>query len=366
MTVTHRFSQSISTQRDAWVEINISALERNYKKIKDIVKTEIMAVVKADAYGHGSTTLGPILQSLGVNSFGVATVDEGISLRKAGIKVPILILSATPFWSYESCHENGLTISIYSKEQIALLEEFSKRTASKIKVQIKINTGMNRLGIPFKSSTQVIESLIKNNLLEVQGIYSHISTANNLEVSKLQKERFDKAIEPFKDLKLKIHITNSYSAINYPDFRYNLTRIGIALYGQEFNFLEPIISVKGRITNLNEINSGEAVSYDRTWLSKKKSTIATIPIGYADGIDRKLSNKIIGKRNKAFVNQVGNITMDQMMFDVTKIEKPSIGDIITLIDNELPINSWAQLLDTISYELICKLKIRLPRIYTRD
>ena len=366
MTVTHRTQYITSIQRDAWIEINILALERNFEKIKGLVKTDIMAVVKADAYGHGAATLGPVLQSLGVNSFGVATVDEGISLRAAGIKVPILILGATPFWASESCIENNLTISVYSKEQIKLLEESAKKADTRIKVQIKIDTGMNRLGISYKDSKKEIEYLINNKSFEVQGIFSHLSTSHNTDFSLLQKERYDKAIEPFKNLNLQRHLANSYAAINYPDFRYNLVRTGIALYGEEFNFLEPVLSLKGRITHLNKISSGKPVSYDRTWSSKEESTIATIPIGYADGVDKKLSNRIFGKLNNNQVEQAGNITMDQMMFNVTRVNNPQIGDVITLLDNELTINSWAKTLDTISYELLCRLKMRLPRIYTRE
>jgi len=144
MTITHRSQSATSTQRDSWVEINLSALERNFLKLKDLTKTNIMAVVKADAYGHGATAIAPILQSLGVHSFGVATIDEGIALRNAGIKTPILMLGATPFWSYDQCLKNDLTITIYSKDQITLLENFSKDLKSKIPVQIKIDTGSYR------------------------------------------------------------------------------------------------------------------------------------------------------------------------------------------------------------------------------
>ncbi len=362
MTITHRTQSFTSTQRDAWIEINLSALERNFKKLQNLVKTQIMAVVKADAYGHGATTLCPILQSLGVNSFGVATVDEGIQLRQAGIKVPIIILGATPFWAYESCLSNNLTITIYSEEQINQLEDFAQK--SRIPVQLKIDTGMNRLGINYNNCSGVIKRLINSQSLLLKGIFSHLSDSADYNFSKIQKERFDKVLNELPQLQK--HLANSYAAINYPDFRYDLVRIGIGLYGQELNFLEPLISLKGRITRIQKVLKGEFVSYDRKWKAEKDSLIATVPIGYADGIDRKLSNRISGICNEKKIPQVGIITMDQMMFDISEMKDSKVGDVITLINKELPISAWAQILNTISYELICRLKMRLPRVYTRD
>ena len=366
MTVTHRTQSFISTQRDAWVEINLSALERNFKKLQDLVKTQIMAVVKADAYGHGAATICPILQSLGVNSFGVATVDEGIQLRQAGIKAPIIILGATPFWTYESCLSNNLTITIYSEEQINQLEEFGGKSESKIPIQIKVDTGMNRLGIDYNNCLNTINKLSNSKYLTLQGIFSHLSDSKDSNFSKTQKDRFDFILNNIKDLKIPRHLSNSYAAINYPDFRYDLVRIGIGLYGEEFNFLESLTSIKGRITRIQKVLKGEYVSYERIWKAEKDSIIATVPIGYADGIDRKLSNKIFGIYNNKKIQQVGTITMDQMMFDISEIKDPKVSDVITLTNNKLPISSWAKTLNTISYELICRLKMRLPRVYTRD
>src|SRR3989338_6607769 len=368
MTVTHRTHSLTSTQRDAWVEINLSALERNFKKISDLTKTKIMAVLKADAYGHGATTLAPILQSLGIKSFGVATVDEGVALRNSGIKIPIVILGATPFWSFETCIKNDITITIYSPEQINQLKDSLnnlKLTNHKIPipVQIKIDTGMNRLGIDFKDAKSVINEIIKSDFLKIEGVFSHLSDAKDSKFSYIQKERFDSAVEAYNGMQISKHLANSYAAINYPDFRYDMVRIGIALYGQEFNFLEPLISIKGRVTEIHKISKGEFVSYERTWQAPKDSisTIATVPIGYADGIDRKLSNKISGTYNGKTINQVGDITMDQMMFDVTESNDIKVNDAITLLDKNNPISIWAALLNTISYELVCRLKIRLPR-----
>ncbi|MBI3590141.1 MAG: alanine racemase [Candidatus Melainabacteria bacterium] len=366
MTVTHRTQSITSTQRDAWVEINLSALERNFKKLKELLKTNIMAVVKADAYGHGATAIAPVLQSLKVYSFGVATVDEGIALRKAGIKVPILILGATPFWSFESCYTNELSITIYSVDQLKQIEDFNKTVENEISVQVKIDTGMNRLGISPAEASSVIERIRNSKKLKLDGIFSHLSDASNYDFSKVQKERFDQVIKDLNDIHVQKHIANSYATINYPEFRYDLVRIGIALYGQEFNFLEPLISLKGRITEIHKVLKDESVSYSRTWRAKKDSLIATVPIGYADGVDRNLSNRIHALYNEVKINQVGNITMDQMMFDISEIKDAKVGDVITLIDKKLLISDWAEKLNTITYELICRLRMRLPRVYTRD
>ena len=370
MTVTHRSQTQSATQRDAWVEINLSALERNFIKLKTLLKTNIMAVVKADAYGHGACAIAPILQSLGVHSFGVATVDEGVALRGANIKVPIIILGATPFWAYDVCDKNNLTITIYSKDQIVSLNELGEKKNKKIPVQLKIDTGMNRLGVNYKEAKSVIDEIINSKNLNLEGIFSHLSTAADYEFSKIQKDRFEVAISSHKDLKVLKHLASSHAGINFEDMRYDLARIGIALYGQEFNFLEPIISVKGRITEIHTVTKDESVSYSRTWKAKKDSVIATVPIGYADGVDRNLSNKIFGLYKGVEVKQVGNITMDQIMFDISDLDNPQVGDVITLIgkdgEKELSISGWANILNTITYELVCRLKIRLPRVYTRD
>lgn len=368
MTITHRTQLPTQTERDAWLEINLSALERNYKKIKDITKTDIMAVLKADAYGHGATTIAPILQSLKVNSFGVATVDEGIALRTAGIRLPILILGATPFWTLESSYKNNLTVTIYAHEQISQIEELSKKYKNenfKMVVQLKIDTGMNRLGVDYKETKDVIHKILNCSFLQLEGIFTHLSDAKDYNFSKLQKERFDVAIETCRGISLQKHIANSYSAINYPEFRYDLVRTGIALYGQEFNFLEPLISLKGRITQIHKVYADEFVSYERTWKAKKDTLIATIPIGYADGVDRNLSNKITAIYKGKEIKQIGTITMDQIMFDITEVKEPQINDTITLIGDRVQISSWAEELNTITYELLCRLKMRLPRIYTR-
>ena len=366
MTVTHRNQSATQTQRDAWVEINLGALERNFKKLKELLKTDIMAVVKADAYGHGATALAPILQSLKVHSFGVATVDEGIALRNSNIKTPIIILGATPLWAYESCLKNNLTVTIYSQDQLTNIEELSKRITSKISAQLKIDTGMNRLGVDYKEAPEIIEKILKSNFLELEGIFTHLADAKNYEFSKVQRERFDHVVETCHGMSLQKHIANSYAAINYPEFRYDLVRAGIALYGQEFNFLEPLISLKGRVTEIHNILKGESVSYDRTWTAPKDSIIATVPIGYADGVDRKLSNNISALYNEKEIKQVGSITMDQMMFDISEVNDPQVNDVITLISKDLPISQWAEKLNTITYELICRLKMRLPRVYTRN
>ena len=366
MTVTHRKQFQTSIQRDSWVEVNLSALERNYKKIKDIVKVNIMAVLKADAYGHGATAIAPVLQKLGVNSFGVATVDEGIALRNAGITLPILMLGAAPSWSYDTCIENNLAVAVFSKEQFEKLEELCCSKNSMLKAHLKIDTGMNRLGIDCRNYKELVNKILNSKWIKVEGIFSHLSHPVEQDFSLLQKERFDSVLTQIKEKNLEKHFANTYAAINNPEFRYNLVRIGIGLYGQEFDFLEPLISVKGRVTEIHKVLKGDFISYERTWKAQKDSLIATVPIGYADGVDRKLSNKISAIYNGERIKQVGTITMDQMMFDISEIKDPKANDVIILIDKEIPISNWAKELNTITYELICRLKIRLPKVYTRD
>lgn len=368
------------TRRDAWLEINISNIEHNFKLLKSIVSknTKIMAVVKADAYGHGSTMISPILEASGVNMFGVASVDEGIQLREVGIKNPILVLGAAPSWSFIAAVENDIQLSIFSKEHIDACNKAYEKLNKKPKIQIKVDTGMNRIGIPYTNASEFIDQVINNDKIQLEGVFTHFACSENLEITKLQKTRFEDIIKALPDNIMK-HSANTSATLSFEDTHYDMTRIGIGLYGllpdlnksntQNYNFKQAI-GLKGRITCIKEIEKNEGVSYSRTFVTNKKTKIATIPMGYADGVPRALSNKIYGLVNGQKIKQIGNITMDQMMFDITNIKNVNEGDIITLLgaDGEefLSIDDWANITDTIHYEVTCGLKIRLPRVYTRQ
>lgn len=366
---------NINIHRDAWVEINISNLENNIREIKKIVPDNIklLGVVKADAYGHGSIMLAPTILASGIDMLGVASIDEGADLRQAGISCEILVLGAVPVWAVESAVKYDLAISIFSQEHLKACEQAFNRTGIKPKVHIKLDTGMNRIGVRYDEAIDFIKQVQKADYINFQGIFTHLAAAEELDKAQEQISKWDTVINNINSDGLLLHILNTAGSICYDVPNSNMRRIGISLYGLYPDFpskdftkpnLKQLISLKGRIVNIHTAKDGEGISYCHTYTAKGNRTIATVPIGYADGVPRLLSNKIKGVINGIEVPQVGNITMDQMMFDITGV-KANVGDVITLLDEQHSIDEWAKILNTINYELTCRLKVRLPRIYTR-
>ena len=367
----------VQTRRDAWVEINLGNIEKNFLTLKKYAKpnTEIFAIIKADAYGHNSTMVAPPLIASGVNAFGVASVDEGIELRKSGCDIPILVLGTVPTWSFIAAAQNDISLSVFTEEHLKASIQAYEHTKTPIKVHVKVDTGMNRIGLCYKDAPEFIEKILNMKEVELCGIFSHLACAEDKEITKMQAERFKFVREKFPNI--KAHLLNTAGIISYPDLQFNAMRAGIGIYGLMPDLpsginapkLYPAMSLKGRVVYLKDVDTNEGVSYSYKYKTTRKTKIATIPIGYADGVPRALSNKIFGIINGKKVPQIGNITMDQMMFDVTDTGKVNIGDVITLIGEddgeEIKIDEWANLLGTIHYELTCRLKVRLPRVYTR-
>lgn len=366
---------NINTHRDAWVEINVANLEHNIKEIKKYIPegTKLLGVVKADAYGHGAVMLAPTILASGIDMLGVASIDEGVELRNAKINCDILVLGAVPVWAVESAVKTNLSISIFSKGHIEACRQAYERTGFKPKVHIKLDTGMNRIGVSVDDAVEFIKEVQNSDFINLQGIFTHLAMAESIEETQKQIDKWNKIISQINTNGLLLHVQNTAGTISYTINGTNMRRVGIALYGLAPDYppclkqkpdLKPLISLKGRIVNIHTAKNGEGVSYSYTYRAQGDCTIATIPIGYADGIPRALSNKICAILNGHKVPQAGNITMDQMMFDITGVEA-QLGDIITLLDEKNSIDSWANMLGTINYELTCRLKVRLPRIYTR-
>ncbi|OGH96199.1 MAG: alanine racemase [Candidatus Melainabacteria bacterium GWA2_34_9] len=372
----------IQSRRDAWVEINLAHIEHNIKVLKDFTSsdTKFLAVVKADAYGHGSTMTAPTLLASGVDMLGVASVDEGIQLRQSGIISPILVLGSTPEWAITSATEHEIQISIFTDSHINACIETYNRLKKKPQVHIKVDTGMNRIGLSYKDAPDFINKILNTRQIQLKGVFSHLACAECLDKSEIQKQKWLETTKELNNKNILKHLVNTAGLISYKNMHYDMVRAGIGIYGliPDLNpyiinkpELKPAMSLKGRIIFLKEIEKENGVSYGHSFVTENEVTkIATIPIGYADGVPRNLSNKIYGLINGQKVKQIGNITMDQMMFDVSNVNIVETGDIITLIghdENEsIQIDEWANLLGTINYELTCQLKVRLPRIYTRD
>ncbi len=371
---------NINTKRDAWVEINLDAIERNINELKSFIRkgSKILAVVKADAYGHGSIMIAPTLLASGVDYLGVASIDEGMELRNNKFTCPILVLGAAPVWAFDYAAQNDISLSLFSKNHIEAAKLTYEKTGLKTKAHIKLDTGMNRIGVQREDAVDFIKQVQKSEFIELQGIFTHFACAEDKEKTNEQLNIWNEIIKKTDTKGLILHCFNTAAAIaQYKEDEYNMVRLGLALYGllpdlpdfaEEIPNLTPAMSLKGRITNIHTAHKGSGVSYSHTYKADKETKIATIPIGYADGVDRRLSNKIFGILNGIKVPQIGNITMDQMMFDITGLNANE-GDVITLIGNDgnekISVNSWAEILGTINYELICRLKARLSRVYTR-
>ncbi len=372
-------SSYINTKRDAWIEVNLDYIEKNVNALKKFLRpnSQLLAVVKADAYGHGSVMLTPTLLASGVNMLGVASIDEGMQLRESKIDVPILVLGAAPIWAFDYAAENNITLSLFSEQHIEAAKLTYDKTGIKPKVHIKIDTGMNRIGVRPEQAVEVIKRVQQSDFIQLDGIFTHFANSENKIKTEEQLDIWKKIISQIDTDGLLIHCANTAALIAYNDLEYNMARAGLGIYGfvpdlipefQNRPKLHPVMSLKGRITNIHTANKNEGVSYCHTYITDKTSKIATIPIGYADGVSRLLSNKIYGLINGKKVPQIGTITMDQMMFDVSGLDVNE-GDIITLIGEDgnesISIDEWAKILGTINYELICRLKVRLSRVYTR-
>lgn len=368
---------NINIHKDAWVEINLENLAHNIREIRKLIpkNKKFLGIVKADAYGHGSQMIAKTMLASGVDWFGVSSIDEGLDLREIKIKAPILVVGAVPIWAIESAALNNISISIFNKEHLIACKDVYERTGIKPKVHVKLDTGMNRIGVRSEEGIKFIEQVRKANFLIFEGIFTHLAAAEEDEPTQIQLKRWNDVISNIDITGLMIHIQNTAATFMY-DIPSNMVRVGISLYGlypdlgtninkNTLPQLKQVMSLKGRITNIHEVKAGEGVSYSHTFTAYEPTTVATIPIGYADGVDRKLSNKIYAIVNNQKVKQIGNITMDQMMFDLSEVDA-QIGDVVTLLDEKnLSIDNWAKILDTINYELTCRLKVRLPRVYTR-
>ena len=367
---------NINIHRDSWVEINLENIAYNMQAIRKNTPKDkkILAVVKADAYGHGSVMIAPTLLASGADMLGVASIDEGVDLRQAKINCDILVLGAVPVWAVESAVNADLIIAIFSKEHLAACKQAFERTGKRPKVHVKLDTGMNRIGVAADVAADFINEVRKADYLDFGGVFTHLANAENRTKTQIQIDRWNSVISKIDTTGLLLHILNTAGAMCYDVPNSNMYRAGIGIYGLYPDLpedgeirrpdLKPVMSLKARIVNIHEAHDGEGISYGHTFTAHGNRKIATVPLGYADGVPRGLSNKICGGLNGKNVSQVGNITMDQMMFDITGVDA-NLGDIITLLDEKHSIDNWAKILGTINYELTCRLKVRLPRVYTR-
>ncbi|MFH2012255.1 MAG: alanine racemase [Pseudomonadota bacterium] len=377
----------MAPHRPTVAEIDLDAVRFNYEQLRDKVGKEIkiLAVVKADGYGHGAAFISKELQSLGVNLFGVGISEEGISLRKAGIKKPIIILNGLFRGQVKKTVEYNLTPVIYDLETAHKLSDEGKRVNKSVKVHVKTDTGMGRVGVLPKDIIPFFTKLRDMANLEVEGILSHLSTADGDSSEdrgyiSLQLQRFEECIKNINVLGFNPplrHIANSAATIDLLPSFCNMLRPGLMLYGAypsprltEKISLKPVMRLKTEVMQVKNVPAGYSISYKRKFITKQDSVIATLPVGYADGYNRLLSNKgsvLIGGE-KAPV--VGTVCMDMIMVDVTKIPNVNVGDEVVLMgkqgDKEISADEIADKIGTISYEVFCGVSKRVPRIYIKN
>lgn len=365
-----------------WAEIDIEALKHNFEIIKNTANgKKIMAVVKANAYGHSVADVAPVLENGGADFFAVSNISEALQLREIGIKKPVLILGYTPTSLAKQLSDNNISQCVYSREYAAELSKEAMASSSTVKIHIKIDSGMSRLGFDCRNKdlNGIDDAVFSAKLdgLSLEGIFTHFAVSDRLETdddgfTDAQYKRFCAAIAEFEKNGLNPeirHCCNSAAIIKDSDKHFDLCRPGIILYGlmptvsAEFdkNFI-PVMTLKSIVSMVKEINEGDTVSYGRTFTAERKIKVATVSAGYADGYPRALSNKayviINGKKAKI----LGKVCMDQMIVDVSDIDDVKMGDEVILFGSELPVDILADMANTISYEIVCGISPRVPRI----
>ncbi|OUL27905.1 alanine racemase [Nostoc sp. RF31YmG] len=367
----------------AWVEIDLAALSHNVRQLVGFLspRTQLMAVVKADAYGHGAVTVAQTALESGASWLGVATVPEGIQLREGGIKAPILILGAThtPEQIHAIAHWK-LQPTLCSPKQALVFSDTieAMKYASPLPVHIKLDTGMSRLGTNWQQTGEFVQLVQRLPHLAIASIYSHLATADSPDttVMKEQHRRFEEAIAQIKAMGIEppcLHLANSAATLTDSTLHYDIARVGLAVYGlypsphlQNKINLQPVLQLKARVTQVKTIAPGTGVSYGHQFIAPHELRLAVVGIGYADGVPRHLSNKIQVLIRGQRVSQIGTITMDQLMVDVSAIPDIQEGEIVTLLGEQgqqrITVDDWAEKLNTISWEILCGFKHRLPRV----
>ena len=363
--------------RPTWAEVNLNHLEHNFKEVKSLLQpqTKILVTVKADAYGHGLIAVAKRLVACGVDYLGVASIDEGIKLRKAGIKTPILLLGLIlkrdigPLFTYR------LIPTICDRQMAVALCAKAAAVNKRIPVHIKVDTGMGRIGILPDDAFKLVTDIHKLKHIQIQGIFTHFALADlDRKFTARQINLFNKLVGDLKNNGIVIplvHAANSVGLISHRNSHFTMVRPGLVIYGlyPKKNLginLKPVLSLKTRVVFIKQVGSGVGISYGLTYVTKRPTHIVTLPVGYGDGYPRNLSNLawlLIGGRRFRIS---GRICMDQIMVDVGNF-KPKIGDEVVLIGRQgkqqVTAEELADLSGTIAYEIVCGLGSRITRIY---
>ena len=369
--------------RPVWAEVSLKAIARNLAEIRRVVgsRVAIMAVVKANAYGHGLKMVARTLADAGADWLAVATPEEAFELCELDLKPPLLILGHTPKEAMVEAVSKGVRLTLYSPSQLKDLAAAARQAGRPAKVHVEVDTGMGRLGfLPGPAGVEQILAASRQPEVQVEGIFTHFACADEADKTYTleQQCRFEKVLGELRRAGVCFryrHAANSAAVIDLPQTYYDMVRPGLALYGlypspqvrKDRLNLEPAMSLKARIIFLKEVPAGTPISYGRTYVTDRRSFIATLPLGYADGYSRLLSNRgvVLVRGRRAPV--VGRVCMDHVMIDVTDIPEVAEGDEVVLFGRQgegfLPVEDLAEKMGTISYEVLCLVGERVPRVY---
>jgi alanine racemase len=368
--------------RPAWVDVDLDAIAGNVRQLAaEVAPAQLMAVVKADAYGHGAVPVARAAIAAGARWLGVALVEEALELREAGISAPILVLSEPHTAAADLCVDQRIAVTLCTPAGVRVFGMAGRLAGRPVPVHLKVDTGMHRQGCAPADLPELVRLALAERGLQVEGLWSHFAVADEpaaAETTDRQLEAFQRALAVASDLGLNPrwrHLANSAGATLRGDARFDMVRIGIELYGlapapdlaaSVSQRLRPALALRAAVSAVRAIGAGERVSYGHRWAAPHDTRIATLPVGYADGVRRGLSGRIrvqLGERDLA---QIGTITMDQLMVDIgdAPIE---VGDVATLLGDpargEPGVGEWARVLDSIDYEVTCGLSPRLPRVH---
>lgn len=372
----------MDNHRSTWAEIDLRAIRSNLHQVQNLLDpaTKIMAVVKANAYGHGLLPVAKTCLEAGASYLGVATLDEALELRDHGIEAPILILGQIPYQCAALAIEREIELTVPDGETAVAVAKAAQKVGKPARIHIKLDTGMGRIGFTADdSSVHDILHIAGLQGLDIKGIFSHLATADSKDKSyaKQQIDAFKRYTDRLKQEGLSIpirHLANSAAIMDLPEAQFEMVRSGIITYGlypsdevqKERLSLVPAMRLISRISFLKSIPAGSSVSYGRTFISSKEIRVATVPIGYADGYSRLLSNRAYAVVNHIRVPLIGRVCMDQCMFDVSEVPDVKVGDEIILFgrpEDGVTADHLAAWMDTINYEIVCMPGSRIPRFY---
>jgi len=369
---------SYANSYSTWVEVDLGAIENNVRHFRRLSQAALMAIVKANAYGHGTVPVAQAALRAGASWLGVARPDEALQLRQAGIDAPLLLLGYTPPEQLEDMLHHKVSITVWSGEQISLISGIAKNIGVAARLHLKVDSGMSRLGSQTESALSMAQQIASTPGVQFEGVFTHFATADetNRIPADEQEVLFRKVIDQLEANELRppwVHASNSAASLNRPSAHYDLTRLGIAMYGLHPSGeclnppeITPALTWKSVLSQVKRLPAGRGVSYGHVYRTQAEERIGTVPVGYADGLRRVLGNQVLvgGVR----VPVVGRVCMDQIMVQLDQTPDAREGDEVVLIgkqgQEQLTAEAMAASWGTINYEVVCGIGARVPRLYT--